>query len=366
MQENVKAQKASCIFTPAKGMCKHAFFIWGAQCKLFASSYRMRLCLPTKHGITVFHNRGEGQRLNAPFPLNRCMKRPFLPISPSLMNDCLNRDGEKSRLGNAISSSEDLGTSSADIHMRLVSEIEERYWRTEFSSQSFYVTGRGYDQYQPALELGYTGALQNPDGRFEDFATMLHLRWLTDSGNSLLPWAEVEAAVKAAWLHARTQMQALQQRQPITLCDERPVVVLHTLHLKCNKTGAMLQTLSAMPLNDFVKQVIDRHVDLMQEFADGLYALYGSYPHDLPKSSSWLEMLHRQWSHWKLRLIKLSPEDFLALCEQREAQLLKAYQDCLGKQLPPHVQEVLQVHLKQLDNHLQKLRWVQRNWSIER
>lgn len=333
--------------------------------KLCGWSYTIRLPLPTIGKRTVFHNRGEREKTQLPLFLSRFMKHSFSPPTDLGLNKHWAEPRLTSRHSNKHAFADDVANSSVDIHMRLVADLEDSYWRTHFSTQGFYVAGRGYDQYQPALALGWNGALQNPDGYFEDFVEQLEVRWMAHSGTSFLPWSEVAAAVKDAWMHARWQMQTLQQQVPTTLGGRELMEVMQPLYRGCVKTAAELQSLATMPLNDFVKQVIDRHLHLMQNLARGLRALFAGSAGNEPVTRPWVGKFQKQWTQLKLQLVDCSPEDFLALCEQRERKLLAAYHASLNRPLPPEAKDVLQQQLRQLENQVQKLSWVRHNWSIQ-
>lgn len=263
---------------------------------------------------------------------------------------------------NAVS--DDLLSSSADIHMRFVAELEEVYWQSHFSSQAYYVAGRSYDQYQPAFSLGWNNALKNPDACFDEFTSLLEAQWTAHSGSSLLPWREVQFAVKDAWMHARLQMKTLQLQEPAPLCGREVTGVLQPLYRSCLKTAGELEKLGVLQLSDFVKQIIERHVHLMQGFAGDLFALCAPSDELTFAVRPWVSKFQRKWSTLKLRLVEISPEDFLASCEQMERNLLSAYQSSLVKQLPQETKDVLQQHAKQLKKHVQKLSWVRKNLSI--
>jgi hypothetical protein len=255
---------------------------------------------------------------------------------------------------------------SSDIHMRCVAELEEAYWPSHFASQSYYVAGRGYDQYQPALALGWNEALRNPDASFEDFEALLESEWMEHPGTSLLPWREVQQAVKDAWMHARWQIQSLHIAAPSPAYGRREVLhLLLPLYRSCLKTATELQRSEAVALDDFVQQFIDRHMRLLRSLANELYVLCAPKEGETPVVKPWIMHLQKQWSNLKMRWVEISPRDFLALCEQRERNLVVAYQEVLSKQLPQDTQDLLLQQSKQLEMQVQKLHWVRNNWSMQ-
>lgn len=335
--------------------------------KVFVSSYALQPSLPTIGILTVFDNvevaRCTGWCITICLFFTFGMQRSS-SSQVNLVNQSPNLWGDRRAAAKHVVADE-LESSTVDIHMRFVAELEDAYWRSHFSTQAYYVMGRSYDQYQPALELGWNSALKNPDGCFEDSVAILEVQWSKHSGSSLLPWREVHQAVKEAWKHARIQMQTLQVRQPTLLCSRDVASLLQPLHQHCLVMVAELQRVGGMPLSDFVKQIIERHVYLMQGFARSLYALGAPYGTHDQSASPWMRKLQGRWSKLKLQFTDASPEDFLAVCEQGERNLLSAYQATLGKQLPQDAKEVLEQQAKQLESHVKKLHWVRNNWVIQ-
>lgn len=78
---------------------------------------------------------------------------------------------------------------------------EKAFWHTQYRREPYFVTGRSFDQYYPAYQLGWEAAkdgnVQNSD--FEALDRELNQRWLTQHDSSLLSWSQVKLAVKAAW-----------------------------------------------------------------------------------------------------------------------------------------------------------------------
>lgn len=260
-------------------------------------------------------------------------------------------------------STEDALTGSAEIQMRCVAELEDMYWHAIFSKQTYYVAGRSYDQYRPAFELGWKSALENPDANFDDFELILEMRWMAQAATSLLPWREIQVAVRDAWTHAHVQMHAFKVCIPADEVDGSEVAyLLHPLHRSCMAFMAELQRLESRLRSHFVRQSIAHHVDLMQHFARGLHAL--CTPDSLGRR---LKMplagkLQDTWATFKLRMADPTPAYFVEMCEKRERSLLAAYQRVLRNRLPRNAQNLLLDHVRQLELHLNKIAWVREHW----
>lgn len=290
------------------------------------------------------------------------MHRP-LSHPLSLIGSPLYPDSETPLVGK-YGLADDLSDSALDIQMRYVAELEDVHWHTHFSSTSYYVAGRGYDQYKPAFELGWNAALQNPDASLSDFLPRLESLWAERHATSLLPLREVHNAVQEAWVHARMQMQALQQSRPTPMRSHEVAGLIHPLYKNCLSLAGELQRLGSMPVSEFVQQIIERHVQLLHSLARGLMSL------DTPDASGryfvspWVSKVHNSWARLKTLLNDATPEEFFERCEQRERKLLSAYQTVMGKDLPPDTKDLLHKQAKQLQEHLDKLSWVRKNWSL--
>ena len=254
---------------------------------------------------------------------------------------------------------------TVDLQMLMVSEQENTYWQMQFAQEPYYVAGRGYDQYKPAYELGWSTALQHPDAGFVDFAQALEMQWSAQTTSSLLPWREVHQAVKDAWVHASAQMQKMQSILPTVLPDKEVVTVLHPLLQACQTLLRDVLNMRSESMNDFAQQVIERHVHLLQRFVQVLSAFCSSAGASLRTVTQWPQRLHVRWMQFRSSLSEWAPAEVFEVCEQRERRLLFAYQRALRKNLPIEVKSLLEQQAKTLELNLEKLSWVRHNWSLQ-
>ncbi|HSV48227.1 MAG TPA: hypothetical protein VLJ58_20725 [Ramlibacter sp.] len=78
---------------------------------------------------------------------------------------------------------------------------EDAYWRATFRQQPFYKPDFSFDDYGPALRVGYTGPVRR-EGSFHDQEAALQRDWDQIKGRSRLSWPEARQAARAAWEHA--------------------------------------------------------------------------------------------------------------------------------------------------------------------
>lgn len=251
----------------------------------------------------------------------------------------------------------------ADAQMLRAVSLEDSYWHSHFFQEPYYVAGRSYDQYRPAYKLGWQSALQCSDSSFVDLSKQIELQWVNQCGSSLLPWREVHLAVKNAWVHARAQMQKEHQHAATLLKRGELQSLVRPLYQECLILIDDLQRMRGVRMSDFAHQVFDRHIRMLQILLQGLRTLI---PQDtlMIAGGDWPKRLRSQW--WKLRASALEREaaQFFEACEFKERNLLGAYQNVMREPLSLEVKELLQLHAKQLQSHIEKLHWVRHNVAL--
>lgn len=235
----------------------------------------------------------------------------------------------------------------------------DAYWHEAFSRESYYVNGRGYDQYRPAYALGWLAAQTWPGEEFAALEARLERQWDTEHGSSFLDWREVREAVMAGWRYARTE------QVPPSAAQERALVeLLRPLSRGCLKLADDLHALASAAQPDFGQQVIQRHIRMLRGFAFDLQKAllleeYADEP--LARLSS---RLHWQWTQLKASLSSRESPQILELCELREQSLLAGYRRALrSPMLNLQVIELLQDQAHRLERNLERVSWVRQNWS---
>lgn len=253
---------------------------------------------------------------------------------------------------------------NSDIQMRIVGDLEDHYWHTHFSRVPYYVQGRGYDQYQPAYRLGWQRSLEHPDASFQDFVQALESDWNTHRGSSLLPWREVEVAVKDAWEHANVQMQKMQSSMPVQFHGKDIPSMLYPLYRGCGRLLDDMQRMHQVPMHDFAAQVLGRHIQMLSDFMSELTPYIDADMRRTPSVALWGRKLHLKWFKLQADFSEWAFTDVFDLCELRERNLLALYLRTKRKKLPVEIKEILARHAKQLSMNLDKLVWVRHNWMV--
>ena len=241
-------------------------------------------------------------------------------------------------------------------------EQEDAYWRTAFSREKYYVAGRSYDQYRPAYALGWQAAFNNQSARFSDLESELERHWESHETTSLLDWAQVREPVQAAWLRGRASLNQTAQASGATQSDKW----LRPLRRKQRQLGQELQFLLQKvepPPSAFMRQVMERHVQMLRDFELEL-------PEDRGQSYSLTEPFQRiaasaQQAWWRIRALVMDVDvaRVLQFCEHQELLLLEQYRSLLEQALSPEADSVLRRQMHHLRLHHAKLQWVRQHWQ---
>ena len=77
--------------------------------------------------------------------------------------------------------------------------VEDTYWRDNFATRSYYVSGEPYELYQPAYRYGWETYPKYVGRKFEDVESELETGWEKAKGTSSLTWDRAKNATRDAW-----------------------------------------------------------------------------------------------------------------------------------------------------------------------
>ena len=241
---------------------------------------------------------------------------------------------------------------------------EDAFWHDAYTREPYYVPGRGYDQYRPAYAMGWQAAFDFTASEFAQIEQELEHRWESHDTSSLLDWVQVRDAVYAAWMRAR-QCQAQVRNRALQSDDRQGVLLrpLYRLQLHTAHDLTLLLRRAEPPPTAFVRQVVDRHVAMLQEFAAELS------PASL-RVQDWADPLlrigtsvHYGWTWLRSWVQDVNTERVLQLCDEREQQMLALYPAMLASTtLSPELSSLLHRQQHRLQLHHAKLQWVRLHW----
>lgn len=230
------------------------------------------------------------------------------------------------------------------------SALQDSFWHNHYHLEPYYVNGRGYDQYRPAYELGWTAAEKYP-GDFASVTSLLEAQWGRASGASLLDWRQVAGAAHAAWQRVRSA------EHPAALPRSQLLAMVQGLQCLNLQTVQSLQIAAAQTPQGLLQQVLWRHGqdfesasrELTREFT--LAATVGA-------ERSFAGSLLRGWEAIKAAMAPHSDHSLLDASEEAENILLLAYGAALRESLPEAAHALLQRQAMAVQRSIEALHWL--------
>ena len=90
---------------------------------------------------------------------------------------------------------------------RIKPEVEDDYWKTNYSSRSYVSTGSTYDDYRPAYRMGYERYPEYHGRTFDEVEPEFERDWGSRRGDSRLSWHEAKHATRDAFDRARDTVE---------------------------------------------------------------------------------------------------------------------------------------------------------------
>ncbi len=223
---------------------------------------------------------------------------------------------------------------------------EEAYWRENYTKETYVESGRSYDDYAPAYELGWSGRAQ----RGTDFDTVepaLASEWETRRGSSTLGWADARPATRAAWDRADetyygTQANGSDIVSHKDLSNDDVVDVLNDL-LENSRDGEYgFRTCAEQVETANAKQLFSSRADGCRQAGDELIPLIRKYGGEPADGGTVAGALHRGWVQVKGTVGADSELSILESCERGEDSAIARYRKALKQSLPADVRAVVQ------------------------
>ncbi|HMB55344.1 MAG TPA: glycine zipper family protein [Thermoanaerobaculia bacterium] len=78
-------------------------------------------------------------------------------------------------------------------------EVEDRYWRHNYTDRPYVAAGEPYATYEPAYRFGRQAKQRYRDNRFEQVEDKLEREWAEFKADTRLNWEQAKDAVRDAW-----------------------------------------------------------------------------------------------------------------------------------------------------------------------
>lgn len=230
---------------------------------------------------------------------------------------------------------------------------EEAYWKDNYSRESYYESGRTYEDYAPAYRLGLTGRTRY-DGDFDTAEPRLASEWEEARAGSSLDWKQAQPATRAAWDRIDSQRTGMKtggaaaavgkmQSAGNESGDRDDVVDALQDLVECCKDGeygfraCAEQAKRADLKSTFLKRADDCR-GAAQELNEQIRQLGGK----AEDGGSVAGAMHRGWVSVKSALTTYDDKAVLEECERGEDNAIARYRKALKQPLPAGVKLVVE------------------------
>jgi uncharacterized protein (TIGR02284 family) len=228
---------------------------------------------------------------------------------------------------------------------------ESEYWRVAFCGEPYYESGRGFEDYSSAYELGWVGC-NHYGGDFDIAERVLANDWPMRKGVSGLTWEQALPAVRAGWQRAEMT------RSCVSDGSAAPDVVLQTLNeLLENARDGELGFRDAAA-HSHTPELVALFERLAQGCADagagwhGIQGLGGVAGESVSMSGA----AHRVWLQIRSLFGGASDGTLLAECERGLQTLSDRYREALGRNLPAELHGAVQRQFEEAQRHRDHIR----------
>jgi uncharacterized protein (TIGR02284 family) len=236
---------------------------------------------------------------------------------------------------------------------------EEAYWRDNYSKESYYESGRAFDEYAPAYRLGVTGRTRYDDWNLAE--PTLASEWESARGGSSLSWPQASQASRAAWNRVDSTLKTggaaaavgkAQSAGNMSGDSDDVVDALQDL-VECCKDGeygfrACAEQAKRPDLKSTFLQRADDCRSAAQELNEQIRSL-GGKPEEHGSAAG---ALHRGWVAVKATLSTYDDKAVLEECERGEDNAKARYAKALKQPLPAGIKLVVERQMQGLQrNH---------------
>jgi uncharacterized protein (TIGR02284 family) len=223
---------------------------------------------------------------------------------------------------------------------------EDAYWRENYDKETYYDTGRPYDDYAPAYKLGYLGRAER-GADFDAVEPALAAEWSSRRGDSSLDWPQARPATRAAWDRADETYYGKQANgsdivSQEDLSNDDVVDVLNDL-LENTRDGEYgFRTCAEQVESANAKQLFTSRAEGCRQAGEELMALIRNYGGEPAEGGTAAGAMHRGWVQVKGAVGADSELSILESCERGEDAGIARYRKALKQSLPADVRAVVQ------------------------
>ena len=212
---------------------------------------------------------------------------------------------------------------------------EDAYWRDAYVREPYYVSGRTYEQYQPAYELGWSSVTRY-DGDFDAIEPRLADDWRARHADSGLSWTDVRPATRAAW------DRAARVRSAQVVDQDGVISVLNDLLESCRDGEYGFKACAENTDSAELKEIFSRHARECNVAAVELEREVRTRGGEPASGGTVAGALHRGWVSVKTALSTQDDKAVLEECERGEDAAVARYRAALKATLPFEVRALIE------------------------
>lgn len=241
---------------------------------------------------------------------------------------------------------------------------EDAYWRENYEREPYFVSGRTYDHYRPAYELGWS-SVGRYEGDFDAVEPRLADDWRARHASDGLAWTDVRPATRAAW--DRASGTALNNDRPMDVLDNDDVVhVLNDL-LESSRDGEYGFHASAEHAESAeLKGILQRHSRECAAAAVELEHEIRRLGGDPASGGTVSGALHRGWVSVKTALSTNDDKAVLEECERGEDAAVARYRKALKANLPADIRALVERQSQGAQRNHDEVRALRDGYSAKR
>ncbi|MBU0748117.1 MAG: PA2169 family four-helix-bundle protein [Gammaproteobacteria bacterium] len=241
---------------------------------------------------------------------------------------------------------------------------EDAYWRENYEREPYFVSGRTYDHYRPAYELGWS-SVGRYEGDFDAVEPRLADDWRARHASDGLAWTDVRPATRAAW--DRASGTALNNDRPMDVLDNDDVVdVLNDL-LESSRDGEYGFHASAEHAESGeLKGILQRHSRECAAAAVELEHEIRRLGGDPASGGTVSGALHRGWVSVKTALSTNDDKAVLEECERGEDAAVARYRKALKANLPADIRALVERQSQGAQRNHDEVRALRDGYSAKR
>ena len=207
--------------------------------------------------------------------------------------------------------------------------MEDAYWRDAYAKQPYYETGRTYDEYRPAYEMGWS-SVDSYTGRFEDFEPQLRDRWSAERATAQRGGVGVTSAATVR-----------EDGEPM-IYNDNVVDVLNDLLESCRDGEQGFRALAEHANAGELQGLFVRRASECAAAAADLAQMVRAYGGTPADGGTVAGALHRSWVAVKTALSINDDKAVLEECERGEDAAVARYRKALEHALPADVRVLVQ------------------------